>query len=95
MEYHWYILFNSNKLESLSGSVFKTENTILQHRNCRIFRQVADSHHRVQVGESIGNSTIQSCRRGTKKDAGFMKNRNGNLVNYKDFLMLLKTNILW
>ena len=43
--------FNSNKLESLSGSVFKTEYDYFNTGTVEYSGQVADSH-RVQVGES-------------------------------------------
>jgi len=76
--------FNSNKLESLSGSVFKTEYDYFNTGTVEYSGQVADSH-RVQVGESIGNFYGFKVVDVDEEGRWIYEDRNGNLVNYKDF----------
>lgn len=76
--------FNSNKLESLSGSVFKSEYDYFNTGTVEYSGQVADSH-RVQVGESIGNFYGFKVVDVDEEGRWIYEDRNGNLVNYKDF----------
>lgn len=76
--------FNSNKLESLSGSVFKTEYDYFNTGTVEYSGQVADSH-RVQVGESIGNFYGFKVVDVDEEGRWIYEDRNGDLVNYKDF----------
>ena len=75
--------FNSNKLESLSGS-FKTEYDYFDTGSVEYAGQVASSH-RVQVGESIGNFYGFKVVDVDSEGRWIYEDRNGNLVNYKDF----------
>ena len=76
--------FNSNKLESLSGSVFKSEYDYFNTGTVEYSGQVADSH-RVQVGESIGNFYGFKVVDVDEEGRWIYEDRDGNLVNYKDF----------
>lgn len=76
--------FNSNKLESLSGSIFKTEYDYFDTGSVEYAGQVASSH-RVQVGESIGNFYGFKVVDVDSEGRWIYEDRNGNLVNYKDF----------
>ena len=75
---------NSNKLISLSGSIFKSDYDYFNTGTVEYSGQVADSH-RVQVGESIGN--FYGFKVGDVDSEGrwIYEDRNGELVNYKDF----------
>ena len=76
--------FNSNKLESLSGSVFKTEYDYFNTGTVEYSGQVADSH-RVQVGEPIGNFYGFKVVDVDDEGRWIYEDRDGNLVNYTDF----------
>lgn len=76
--------FNSNKLESLSGSIFKTEYDYFDTGSVEYAGQVTSSH-RVQVGESIGNFYGFKVVDVDSEGRWIYEDRNGNLVNYKDF----------
>lgn len=76
--------FNSNKLKSLSGSIFKTEYDYFNTGTVEYSGQVTDSH-RVQVGESIGNFYGFKVVDVDDEGRWIYEDRNGNLVNYKDF----------
>lgn len=75
---------NSNKLISLSGSVFKSDYDYFNTGTVEYSGQVADSH-RVQVGESIGNFYGFKVVDVDDEGRWIYEDRDGNLVNYKDF----------
>lgn len=75
---------NSNKLISLSGSIFKSDYDYFNTGTVEYSGQVADSH-RVQVGESIGNFYGFKVVDVDSEGRWIYKDRNGELVNYKDF----------
>ncbi len=75
---------NSNKLISLSGSIFKSEYDYFNTGTVEYSGQVADSH-RVQVGESIGNFYGFKVVDVDSEGRWIYEDRNGELVNYKDF----------
>jgi len=76
---------NSNKLVSLSGSIFKTDHNYFDPgNNVEYSGQVAPSH-RVQEGQPIGN--FYGFKVVDVDDEGYWiyEDRDGELVNYKDF----------
>ena len=75
---------NSNKLSSLSGSIFKSDYDYFNTGTVEYSGQVADSH-RVQVGESIGNFYGFKVVDVDSEGRWIYEDRNGELVNYKDF----------
>ena len=75
---------NSNKLISLSGSIFKSDYDYFNTGTVEYSGQVADSH-RVQVGESIGNFYGFKVVDVDSEWRWIYEDRNGELVNYKDF----------
>lgn len=75
---------NSNKLISLSGSIFKSDYDNFNTGTVEYSGQVADSH-RVQVGESIGNFYGFKVVDVDSEGRWIYEDRNGELVNYKDF----------
>lgn len=75
---------NSNKLISLSGSIFKSDYDYFNTGTVEYSGQVADSH-RVQVGESIGNFYGFKVVDVDSEGRWIYEGRNGELVNYKDF----------
>lgn len=75
---------NSNKLISLSGSIFKSDYDYFNTGTVEFSGQVADSH-RVQVGESIGNFYGFKVVDVDSEGRWIYEDRNGELVNYKDF----------
>lgn len=75
---------NSNKLISLSGSIFKSDYDYFNTGTVEYSGQVADSH-RVQVGESIGNFYGFKVVDVDAEGRWIYEDRNGELVNYKDF----------
>ena len=75
---------NSNKLFSLSGSIFKSDYDYFNTGTVEYSGQVADSH-RVQVGESIGNFYGFKVVDVDSEGRWIYEDRNGELVNYKDF----------
>ena len=75
---------NSNKLISLSGSIFKSDYDYFNTGTMEYSGQVADSH-RVQVGESIGNFYGFKVVDVDSEGRWIYEDRNGELVNYKDF----------
>lgn len=75
---------NSNKLVSLSGSVFKSDYDYFNTGTVEYSGQVSDSH-RVQVGESIGNFYGFKVIDVDDEGRWIYEDRNGNPVNYKDF----------
>lgn len=75
---------NSNKLISLSGSIFKSDYDYFNTGKVEYSGQVADSH-RVQVGESIGNFYGFKVVDVDSEGRWIYEDRNGELVNYKDF----------
>ena len=75
---------NSNKLISLSGSIFKSDYDYFNTGTVEYSGQVADSH-RVQVGESIGNFYGFKVEDVDSEGRWIYEDRNGELVNYKDF----------
>ena len=75
---------NSNKLISLSGSIFKSDYDYFNTGTVEYSGQVADSH-RVQVGESIGNFYGFKVVDVDSEGRWNYEDRNGELVNYKDF----------
>lgn len=75
---------NSNKLISLSGSIFKSGYDYFNTGTVEYSGQVADSH-RVQVGESIGNFYGFKVVDVDSEGRWIYEDRNGELVNYKDF----------
>lgn len=75
---------NSNKLISLSGSIFKSDYDYFNTGTVEYSGQVADSH-RVQVGESIGNFYGFKVVDVDSEGHWIYEDRNGELVNYKDF----------
>ena len=75
---------NSNKLISLSGSIFKSDYDYFNTGTVEYSGQVADSH-RVQVGESIGNFYGFKVVDVASEGRWIYEDRNGELVNYKDF----------
>lgn len=75
---------NSNKLISLSGSIFKSDYDYFNTGTVEYSGQVADSH-RVQVGESIGNFYGFKVVGVDSEGRWIYEDRNGELVNYKDF----------
>lgn len=75
---------NSNKLISLSGSIFKSDYDYFNTGTVEYSGQVADSH-RVQVGESIGNFYGFKVVNVDSEGRWIYEDRNGELVNYKDF----------
>lgn len=75
---------NSNKLISLSGSIFKSDYDYFNTGTVEYSGQVADSH-RVQVGESIGNFYGFKVVDIDSEGRWIYEDRNGELVNYKDF----------
>ena len=74
----------SNKLISLSGSIFKSDYDYFNTGTVEYSGQVADSH-RVQVGESIGNFYGFKVVDVDSEGRWIYEDRNGELVNYKDF----------
>ena len=74
---------NSNKLISLSGSIFKSDYDYFNTGTVEYSGQVADSH-RVQVGESIGNFYGFKVVDVDSEGRWVYEDRNGELVNYKD-----------
>ena len=77
---------NSNKLISLSGSIFKSDYDYFNTGTVEYSGQVADSH-RVQVGESIGNFYGFKVVDVDSEGRWIYEDRNGELVNYKDFTL--------
>lgn len=75
---------NSNKLESLSGSIFKTEYDYFKTGTAEYSGQVTDSHI-VQVNQSIGNFYGFKVVDVDSEGYWIYEDRNGELVNYKDF----------
>lgn len=75
---------NSNKLISLSGSIFKSDYDYFNTGTVEYSGRVADSH-RVQVGESIGNFYGFKVVDVDSEGRWIYEDRNGELVNYKDF----------
>lgn len=75
---------NSNKLISLSGSIFKSDYDYFNTGTVEYSGQVADSH-RVQVGESIGNFYGFKVVDVDSEGRWIYEDRNGELVNCKDF----------
>lgn len=75
---------NSNKLISLSGSVFKSNYDYFNTGTVEYSGQVTDSH-RVQVGESIGNFYGFKVVDVDSEGRWIYEDRDGNPVNYKDF----------
>ena len=75
---------NSNKLISLSGSIFKSDYDYFNTGTVEYSGQVADSH-RVQVGESIGNFYGFKVVDVDSEGRWIYEDRNGELVNYRDF----------
>ena len=75
---------NSNKLISLSGSIFKSDYDYFNTGTVEYSGQVADSH-RVQVGESIGNFYGFKVVDVDSEGRWIYEDRNGELVNFKDF----------
>lgn len=75
---------NSNKLESLSGSIFKTEYDYFKTGTGEYSGQVTDSHI-VQVNQSIGNFYGFKVVDVDSEGYWIYEDRNGELVNYKDF----------
>lgn len=75
---------NSNKLESLSGSIFKTEYDYFKTSTAEYSGQVTDSHI-VQVNQSIGNFYGFKVVDVDSEGYWIYEDRNGELVNYKDF----------
>lgn len=75
---------NSNKLISLSGSIFKSDYDYFNTGTVEYSGQVADSH-RVQVGESIGNFYGFKVVDVDSEGRWIYEDRTGELVNYKDF----------
>ena len=75
---------NSNKLISLSGSIFKSDYDYFNTGTVEYSGQVADSH-RVQVGESVGNFYGFKVVDVDSEGRWIYEDRNGELVNYKDF----------
>lgn len=75
---------NSNKLISLSGSIFKSDYDYFNTGTVEYSGQVADSH-KVQVGESIGNFYGFKVVDVDSEGRWIYEDRNGELVNYKDF----------
>lgn len=75
---------NSNKVISLSGSIFKSDYDYFNTGTVEYSGQVADSH-RVQVGESIGNFYGFKVVDVDSEGRWIYEDRNGELVNYKDF----------
>lgn len=75
---------NSNKLISLSGSIFKSDYDYFNTGTVEYSGQVADSH-RVQVGESIGNFYGFKVVDVDSEGRWIYEDRNGELVNYKNF----------
>ena len=75
---------NSNKLISLSSSIFKSDYDYFNTGTVEYSGQVADSH-RVQVGESIGNFYGFKVVDVDSEGRWIYEDRNGELVNYKDF----------
>ena len=75
---------NSNKLISLSGSIFKSDYDYFNTGTVEYSGQLADSH-RVQVGESIGNFYGFKVVDVDSEGRWIYEDRNGELVNYKDF----------
>lgn len=75
---------NSNKLISLSGSIFKSDYDYFNTGTVEYSGQVTDSH-RVQVGESIGNFYGFKVVDVDSEGRWIYEDRNGELVNYKDF----------
>lgn len=76
--------YNKNELVSLNGSVFKTEYDYFNTGSVEYSGQV-DASHRVQVGESIGNFYGFKVVDVDEEGRWIYEDRNGNLVNYKDF----------
>ena len=75
---------NSNKLISLSGSIFKSDYDYFNTGTVEYSGQVADSH-RVQVGESIGNFYGFKVVDVDSDGRWIYEDRNCELVNYKVF----------
>ena len=75
---------NSNKLISLSGSIFKSDYDYFNTGTVEYSGQVADSH-RVQVGESIGNFYGFKVVDVDSEGRWIYEDRNGELANSKDF----------
>lgn len=76
---------NSNKLISLSGSIFKSDYDYFNTGTVEYSGQVADSH-RVQVGESIGNFYGFKVVDVDSEGRWIYEDRNGeSWLNYKDF----------
>ncbi len=75
---------NSNELESLSGSVFKTDYDYFNTGRIDYAGQWTETH-RVQVGEPIGNFYGFKVVDVDADGRWIYEDRNGELVNYKDF----------
>ena len=75
---------NSNKLKSLSGSIFKTEYDYFDTGWAEYSGQGISSH-RVQVGQSIGNFYGFKVVDVDADGRWIYEDRNGERVNYKDF----------
>lgn len=75
---------NSNKLISLSGSIFKSDHDYFNTGSVEYSGQV-DYSHRVQVGEAIGNFHGFKVVDVDADGRWIYEDRNGELVNYKDF----------
>lgn len=76
--------YNSNKLKSLDGSVFKTEYDYFDTGSVE-YANMSASSHRVQVGESIGNFYGFKVIDVDDEGRWIYLDRNGERVNYKDF----------
>ncbi len=77
---------NSNKLVSLSGSVFKTEYDYFDTGNVEFPGSgQTNVSHRVQVGESIGNFYGFKVVDVDDEGRWIYLDRNGERVNYKNF----------
>ncbi len=76
--------YNSNKLQSLNGSVFKTDFDYFNTGTVEYSGQVTDSH-RVQVGQPIGNFYGFKVVDVDNDGYWIYEDRNGEHVNYKDF----------
>lgn len=76
---------NTNKLLSLSGSVFKSEHDYFEPKfDVEYSGQVARSH-RLQVGQPIGNFYGFKVVDVDNEGNWIYEDRNGELVNYNDF----------
>ncbi len=75
---------NSNELESLSGSIFKSDYDYFNTGTVEYSGQV-DGSHRVQVGEPIGSFYGFKVVDVDAEGYWIYEDRNGERVNYKDF----------